>query len=108
MEEPGRDRESREGQARQRRGLRSNPLRRRIARRLAEGEEPSAAELAAELEAPTGVVAHHLELLRKKGALRAGSARDGSPLRYRWGPDEHWAREVLADDGEGEGEGSKP
>ena len=107
MEEPKHEGDDRDEQSRRQRMLLSNPLRRRIARLLAEGKEATATELAREFDAPTGQVAHHLELLRRAGALLGASKRDGSPRRYRWGPDEDWAREALADDDEEEEGGER-
>lgn len=91
--------ESRDKEDRLRRAALYQPLRRRVARRLlAEGEEASAGELAAALEAKRGRVAYHLRVLAKRGVLRVVPKRNPAPPRYRWGPDAQWAREMLADD----------
>jgi DNA-binding transcriptional ArsR family regulator len=102
MAGPSDGRESRDTQSRYRRAALEQPLRRRIARRLAEGGEASAVELAAALEAPLGRVAYHLRVLRRRRVLRVVPRRNPTPPRYRWGPDAQWARAMLADEGTGD------
>ncbi len=90
--------ESRGKEARYRRAALHQPLRRRIARRLAEGEEACADELASELGAPRGRVAYHLSVLLSRRVLQVVPRRNPAPPRYRWGPDAQWARDVLAEE----------
>ncbi|HET9163615.1 MAG TPA: helix-turn-helix domain-containing protein [Solirubrobacterales bacterium] len=75
-----------------------HPLRRRIARRLAGGEEASALELAAALGASRGRVAYHLGVLVKHRVLQVVPRCNPTPPRYRWGPEAQWARDILAED----------
>lgn len=63
---------------------------------MADGEEASGAELAAELEATPGSVAYHLRVLCRWRVLRMAPSCNPAPPRYRWGPDAEWAREMLA------------
>jgi helix-turn-helix protein len=90
--------ESRNEESHYRRAALCHPLRRRIARRLAGGEEASAHELASELGAPRGRVAYHLGVLVKRRVLKVVPRCNPTPPRYRWGPDAQWARDMLAED----------
>lgn len=92
--------ESRDKESRHRRAALLQPLRRRIARRLCDGEEASAGELATELGETLGGVAYHLCVLRRQGVLRAVPRRGPAPPRYRWHPDAVWADELLAEEDE--------
>jgi DNA-binding transcriptional ArsR family regulator len=98
MGEPRDGGESRDKQSHERRAALSHPLRRRIARRIADGREASLLELAAELREPRGRVAYHLAVLVKHRALQVAPRQDSAPPRYRWGAEAQWARELLAED----------
>jgi DNA-binding transcriptional ArsR family regulator len=88
--------ERRDKESHYRRAALEHPLRLRIARRLAGGEEASRGELAVELEAAPSRVAYHLRLLRRRRVLQVAPRRNPAPPRYRWGPDAEWALEMLA------------
>jgi DNA-binding transcriptional ArsR family regulator len=91
--------ESRDKQPEQRRrAALCQPLRMRIARRLEEGEEASAEELAAELGAPRGRVAYHLRVLAKCGALQVVPRCNPASPRYRWRDEAQWARLLLEEE----------
>lgn len=90
--------ESRDEESHYRRAALFQPLRKRIARHLAEGEEASAAELAAALGAPRGRVAYHLMVLLSRRIVRVVPRRNPAPPRYRWEPEAEWARELLAEE----------
>ena len=77
--------ESRNKESHYRRAALFHPLRRRIARRIAGGEEAGAQGLAAELGTPRGRVAYHLGVLVRRGALRVAPRCNPTPPRYRWG-----------------------
>lgn len=91
--------ESRGKESHYRRAALRHPLRLRIARCLAGGEEASRDELAVELGAAPGRVAYHLRLLRRQRVLQAVPKRNPTPPRYRWGSDAGWALEMLAGEG---------
>ena len=90
--------ESRNEKSHYRRAALCHPLRRRIAQRLAGGEEASVHELATALGAPRGRVAYHLSVLLKRGVLQVAPRCNPTSPRYRWGPDAQWARDLLAED----------
>jgi DNA-binding transcriptional ArsR family regulator len=90
--------ESRDKQSHYRRAALFHPLRRRIARRMADGGEASAIKLAAELRAPRGRVAYHLRVLVKRQVLQAVPTCNPAPPRYRWDAQAQWARDLLAED----------
>jgi DNA-binding transcriptional ArsR family regulator len=77
-----------------------HPLRQRIARQIASGEELGVAELAAELGEARGRISYHLRILVRRGVLKVVPKRRPTPPLYRWHSDAQWAREML--DGEGE------
>jgi hypothetical protein len=77
-----------------------HPLRQRIARLLADGEEAAAGSLSAELEQPLGRIAHHLRILVRRRVLRVVPRRRPAPPLYRWSDDAQWAREMLVEEDE--------
>jgi DNA-binding transcriptional ArsR family regulator len=75
-----------------------HPLRRRILRRLADGETASPRELSADLRQPLGNVSYHVRVLAECGAVALVKAR---PVRgsvehfYRSTVKAPWALQVL-------------
>lgn len=95
--------ERRGGQDRHRLAAMWHPLRQRLARRLLDGEERSAEELAAGLRLAPGRVVYHLRVLARRGVLDVVDDRDSAPTRYRWAADAAWAREMIFAEDEEEG-----
>jgi DNA-binding transcriptional ArsR family regulator len=100
MTGPKDGREDRGGQSRYRRAAMRHPVRRRIARRLADGKEESAGELAAALDEALGGIAFHLRVLVRHGVLEVVPKCNPAPPLYRWAPDAQWARDMLVDEGD--------
>lgn len=90
-------RERRDREKRYRRAAMLHPLRQRIARQLLDGREVDAGWIAVELDQPLGRIAYHLRVLRRRGALRAFAQGPAAPALYRWSPQAHWARKMLAE-----------
>jgi len=82
-----------------------HPLRRRILRRMADGEAVSPRELSIELRQPLSNVSYHVRVLAERGAvtLVGTTPTHGSVQHfYRTALEAPWARQVL---GLGESEG---
>jgi DNA-binding transcriptional ArsR family regulator len=94
------ERKRSERENRYRRAAMLHPLRQRIARLLADGEELGSAEIAAELDEPPARIAHHLRVLVRRGVLRVVSQRPPAPPRYRWSREARWARAMLVEEDE--------
>jgi len=79
-----------------------HPLRRRILRRLADGETASPRQLSADLRQPLSKVSYHVRVLADSGAVKlvkARPARGSVEHFYRRTVEAPWARQVL---GQGE------
>lgn len=75
-----------------------HPLRRRILRRLADGETASPRELSADLRQPLGNVSYHVRVLAGCGAVKlvkARPARGSVEHFYRSAVSAPWALQVL-------------
>jgi DNA-binding transcriptional ArsR family regulator len=80
-----------------------HPLRRKILRRMSDGERTSPSELARELDAPLASVAYHVQILVGCDALRPDGERQvrgAAQHFYRWSVESEWARSMLEEDEE--------
>jgi DNA-binding transcriptional ArsR family regulator len=94
----------------------SHPLRRRILREMADGEETSPRELAAGLQQPLSNVSYHVRVLLDCGAIalvRTRAVRGSMQHFYRCTADARSAQQILGmgetgEGGPGESPGSSP